>query len=108
MIYLLSIIQELLKLISKMLCRIFNQSYSLNNILNFAHKQIAYWKKTSKEVQISETNAKKTKSILNKTEHQTSETNIKGIKFKIRMHHTHLASNAEPLKEKEKGNAKLS
>lgn len=48
--------------------------------------------------------------MLNKTfqEDQTLETNIKGSKFKIRMHHTHLASNAEPLKEKEKGNAKLS
>ena len=48
--------------------------------------------------------------MLNKTfqEDQTLETNIKGTKFKIRMHHTHLASNAETLKEKEKGNAKFS
>ena len=86
--------------LSKKHSRIFSQSYSPSNILNFAHKKIVKWKKTSKEVQISETNAKKTKSILNKTEHQTSETNIKGIKFKIRMHHTHFGSNASVIERK--------
>ena len=39
--------------LSKKHSRIFNQSYSPNNILNFDHKQIVQWKKTSKEVQIS-------------------------------------------------------
>ena len=88
--------------LSKKHSRIFSQSYSPSNILNFAHKKIVKWKKTSKEVQISETNAKKTKSILNKTEHQTSETNISGTQFNIRMHHTYFGSNASNWKKKKR------
>ena len=47
--------------------------------------------------------------MLNKTfqEDQTLETNIKGTKFKIRMHHTHLASNAGAIERKRKGKCQI-
>ena len=47
--------------------------------------------------------------MLNKTfqENQTLETNIKGTKFKIRMHHTHLASNPGAIEGKRKGKCQI-
>ena len=47
--------------------------------------------------------------MLNKTfqEDQTLDTNIKGTKFKIWMHHTHLASNAGAMERKRKGKCQI-